>query len=66
LDVRCENPCYPCGILHIIMQNVHNSQAQQNRASEIGGNLHTDGSITRREHAIRMVSTLNRNRFYSL
>jgi len=48
------------------MQNVHNSQAQQNRASEIGGNLHTDGSITRREHAIRMVSTLNRNRFYSL
>jgi len=42
------------------------SQAQQNRASEIGGILHTGGSITRYKHAIRMVSTLNTNNFDSL
>jgi len=35
------------------------SQAQQNRRSEIGGSLHTSGSISRYEHAIRMVSILN-------
>jgi len=39
------------------------SQAQQNRAFEIGGILHKGGSITRYEHAIRMVSTLNINNF---
>jgi len=42
------------------------SQAQQNQAFEIGGILHTDGSITRYEHAIRMVSTLNTTNFDSL
>jgi len=35
------------------------SQAQQNRRSEVGGSLHTSGSISRYEHAIRMVSILN-------
>jgi len=42
------------------------SQAQQNRTSEIGGSLHTGGSITKHEHAICLVSTLNTNDFYSL
>jgi len=35
-------------------------QARQNRASEIGGSLHTGGSITIHEHAIRMVSVTNK------
>jgi len=51
----CGTPCYPYGILQ-----------QQNRASRIGGILHTDGSITIYEHVIRMVSTLNTNNFDSL
>ena len=42
------------------------SQVQQNQASKIGGSLHTSSSITRDEHAIRIVSTLNTNDFYSL
>ena len=37
------------------------SQVQQNRASETGGSLHIGGSISRFEHAICMVSTLNTN-----
>ncbi|WVY91601.1 hypothetical protein V8G54_037115 [Vigna mungo] len=34
--------------------------AQKNRASEKGGALHTGGSITTHEHAIRMVAALGR------
>jgi len=32
--------------------------AKENRASEMGGALHTSGSITTHEHALRMVYTL--------
>ncbi|XP_029127915.1 uncharacterized protein LOC114916096 isoform X2 [Cajanus cajan] len=35
-------------------------QAQKNRASEKGGSLHTGGSITPHEHAIRMSQELGR------
>jgi len=35
-------------------------------ASEIGDSLHISDSITRHEHAIRIVSILNTNDFYSL
>jgi len=35
-------------------------QDRQNRASEIGGSLHTGGSITVHEHEIRMVSVTNK------
>jgi len=40
------------------------SQAQENLKSETGGSLHTGGSISKYEHAIRMVSILNINTFY--
>jgi len=34
-------------------------QAQKNRASDIGGSLHTGGSITTHEQVIRMVRIQN-------
>ncbi|KAL2318853.1 hypothetical protein Fmac_032729 [Flemingia macrophylla] len=37
------------------------ARAQKNRASEKGGSLHTDGSITIHEHAIRMSQELGRS-----
>ena len=42
------------------------AQARSNRASEKGGAMHTGGSLSTHEHAIRMVTKLKKDNYFML